>query len=226
MTVSRERNVRRSCWRSATASRRPCGWRQYWPPGCSAESISTTSHPDHEAAAAAARPAGPAPTTTTSYREFATTGPFLSAYCHAGLRGHDACTAVRTTVDDDEAVEADPDPTEESSRLGIAPRGSPRHNAVGDQRRRDALAWHERHRTSVEDERLARASLGRLVARAAGRTRPLARASLGRLVAHSNRSGRKASTSTSGRSPASNPAGTCPGAAARPTPAPSWPHAW
>src|SRR5919106_2377280 len=198
MTVSRERNVRRSCWRSATASRRPCGWRQYWPPGCSAESISTTSHPDDEAAAAAARPAGPAPTTTTSYREFATTGPFLTADCHAGLRGHDARTAVRTTVDDDEAVEADPDPTEESSRLGIVPRGSPRQNAVGNQRRPDALASHERHGASVEDERLG----------------------------HPKRSGRNGARSTSGRSPTSNRARTCPVAAARPTPAPSWPHAW
>src|SRR5215213_5461998 len=78
--------------------------RQICPPGAGLSSTIATRLPDSAARRAAARPAGPAPTTTTSKLA---AGSLIGADLHARPAGQLTTSYVRATIDRHAAFEAD-----------------------------------------------------------------------------------------------------------------------
>src|SRR5882757_491446 len=117
--------------------------RQYCPPTRAPESISATRAPELAALVAAARPAGPAPTTAMSYPgsvcEVGTARSQLCADLVSRLRLDQACPTVGPIVDRDQAVEAHSDAAEQAAGTVVHPGSAPPEMTSSNERRSHSL---------------------------------------------------------------------------------------
>src|SRR5579863_5691845 len=124
-----------------------------WPPTAGAESIRVTEQPQPAAVTAAARPAGPEPTTATSTGG-ASGGAQEAGRCdHVAVVDLDQAGADRTMGGDvHQAVEADADRAEDAARTAAGAGTAPGHDAVGEQGAADRHAAFRFQRGAVEGE--------------------------------------------------------------------------